>query len=195
VTLEHIAGMPPALHVALTEFCKSHLDQQLCHSSDEGGSCHPKDAENKALNLFRMAADTTPAYRSFLTAQGCSSPDTVSSFADVPVTTKLNYFSESAYPLDQRCQGGTLASADFIHQSSGSTSGCPTLWPRSTHDELSVAARFEQIFMDGFMAHKKTTLAVVAFPLGAWVGGLFTVQVLKDLTIKGTVFPLKRIYK
>ena len=57
--------------------------------------------------------------------------------------------------------------------SSGST-GEPTVWPRSLTDELGVAARFEQVFADSFAAGERSTLAVVCFPLGTWVGGLYT---------------------
>jgi hypothetical protein len=52
-----------------------------------------------------------------------------------------NYFN--AHPLASRCWGGSLAGADFVHFSSGST-GRPTPWARCADDEAEVAARFEQ---------------------------------------------------
>ncbi len=68
--------------------------------------------------------------------------------------------------------------------SSGST-GEPTVWPRSLTDELGVAARFEQVFADSFAAGERSTLAVVCFPLGTWVGGLYTLACTRHLAAKG----------
>ncbi|KAL4424238.1 hypothetical protein ABPG75_001539 [Micractinium tetrahymenae] len=133
------------------------------------------------------------------------------SWQAVPFTTKQNYFH--AYPLPARCMGGRssdarsssrasdggvsastaaagggpaagLGAADFVHTSSGS-SGAPTLWARNVFDELAVCTRFEQVLWDNFGAHRHPTLAVVALPLGSWVGGLFTTLCLRYLTLKG----------
>jgi hypothetical protein len=52
-------------------------------------------------------------------------------------------------------------------------------------DELEIARRFEQVLRGGFQAHERTTLAVVCFPLGTWVGGLFTTACVRHLAAKG----------
>ncbi len=65
------------------------------------------------------------------------------------------------------------------------SSGQPSMWPRSLTDELHVARRFEQVFRDGFRADSRSTLAVVCFPLGTWVGGLFTTGCVRHLSAKG----------
>jgi len=56
-----------------------------------------------------------------------------------------------AYPLPERCLGGSLRGSDRVAVSSGST-GQPTFWPRSVLHELEVALRFEQVFCDSFRA-------------------------------------------
>ena len=96
--------------------------------------------------------------------------------------TKENYHGR--YPLAQRWRDGRLEDCDMIAVSSGST-GRPTYWPRFLLDELAVAARFEQIFHDSFEADRQPTLAVVCFPLGAWVGGLYTASCCRHLALKG----------
>lgn len=65
----------------------------------------------------------------------------------------------------------------------GST-GEPTIWPRALVDEIAVCARFEQVFR-AFGADTRRTLAVVAFPLGTWVGGVFTTACCRLLASKG----------
>jgi phenylacetate-CoA ligase len=71
--------------------------------------------------------------------------------------------------------------------SSGST-GQPAFWPRSALHEIDVAVRFEQVFCDSFRAQERSTLAVVCFALGNWVGGLFTTSCCWHLARKG--YPL-----
>ncbi|MGZ3144284.1 phenylacetate--CoA ligase family protein [Lentzea chajnantorensis] len=136
------------------------------------------------LELFRRTATTVPAYRDFLAEHGIE-PESVQAFADfqrLPLTEKANYHQR--HPLPDLCRDGTLAACDMIAVSSGS-SGRPTIWPRSLEDELHVARRFEQVLVDGFGADERSTLAVVCFPLGTWVGGLFTQACVRHLAAKG----------
>ncbi|HLF97070.1 MAG TPA: phenylacetate--CoA ligase family protein [Methylococcaceae bacterium] len=144
------------------------------------------DPEAAVLRLFQRSAASVPAYRKFLQAHGVQ-PDGAKTFADfqrLPLTGKPNYMQ--AYPLAERCRGGELASCARIAVSSGST-GTPTFWPRSLADEYDVALRFEQVFR-AFRAHEKTTLAVVCFALGNWVGGMYTASCCWHLAQKG--YPL-----
>jgi phenylacetate-CoA ligase len=129
------------------------------------------------LELFRRTAATVPAYQDFLRAQGVE-PDAVRETGDIPLMTKENYHQR--YPLPRRCRDGRLAACDMIAVSSGST-GQPTYWPRTAADEQAATARFEQIFRDSFGAAGKPTLAVICFPLGTWVGGLYTASCCRRL--------------
>ncbi|WP_436534199.1 phenylacetate--CoA ligase family protein [Actinoplanes sp. HUAS TT8] len=133
------------------------------------------------LELFRRMAATVPAYQDFLREHGVEA-GTVTELGQIPLMTKDNY--HSAYGLEQRCPGGSLRGRDMVAVSSGS-SGRPTVWPRSVLDELAVAARFEQVLVDGFGAGERTTLAVVCFALGNWVGGLYTMAACRHLSAKG----------
>jgi phenylacetate-CoA ligase len=145
------------------------------------------DAESAVLDLFRRTAEQVPAYRQFLQSRGIS-PEQITSFGEfrqLPLIDKQNYMR--AYPLPARCRNGTLLGCDRIAVSSGST-GQPTFWPRSVTDELDITLRFEQVFHDSFEAHRRTTLAIVCFALGNWVGGLFTTSCCWHLARKG--YPL-----
>jgi len=133
------------------------------------------------LDLFRRTAATVPAYQDFLRSHGVD-PDSVRALADIPLMTKENYHTR--YPLPRRCRDGRLAAADTIAVSSGST-GKPTYWPRTAADEQAATARFEQIFRHSFGAADKATLAVICFPLGTWVGGLYTTSCCQHLAGRG----------
>lgn len=139
------------------------------------------------LALFHRCAADVPAYHQFLLANGIE-PDAIASveaFRTLPLMGKVDYMQ--AYPLPERCFGGSLVGADRVAVSSGST-GQPTFWPRSARYELDVAVRFEQVFRDSFQAQQRSTLAIVCFAMGNWVGGLFTTSCCWHLARKG--YPL-----
>jgi len=175
----------------LEEFCGTDIGAILARGEgpdDESqrGEPEPAHLQDKVLRLFRAAAELVPAYRALLAEEGLLPTEIVSieDFRRVPLVDKLNYLHK--YPLPQRCIGGAITEGDvdFIHVSSGS-SGEPTFWARNASSEIAIAARFEQILVDNFGASHKTLLAVNVFPLGSWVGGIFTTFCLRYCSIKG----------
>jgi phenylacetate-CoA ligase len=148
------------------------------------------DPESAILDLFHRVAASVPAYQDFLRTNGIdpASIRTITDFRTLPLLTKENYHRR--YPLPQLCRNGRLAGCDLIAVSSGST-GEPTFWPRFVTDELTVATRFEHVFRDAFHADLRSTLAVVCFPLGTWVGGLYTLACVRHLAARG--FPITAV--
>src|SRR5215469_6178045 len=141
-------------------------------------------APEAALELFHDVARSVPAYAAFLRSAGVDA-GTIRSTADfdrLPMLTKETY--QRRYPLPELCRDGRLDRCDMVAVSSGS-SGAPTVWPRSVLDERAVAARFEQVFRDGFRAGERRTLAVICFALGSWVGGMYTAAACRHLAAKG----------
>ena len=163
--------------LSLGDFVRTPLSRVL----DQHAASDPFPA---VLALFHEVASEVPAYRDFLAGNGVD-PSAVRSredFERLPLLTKDDYVKP--YPLAARCREGTLSTCDFVAVSSGST-GEPTFWPRFVSDELAVATRFEHVFHDCFEADTRPTLAVVCFPLGTWVGGMFTAACLRHLAVKG----------
>ncbi len=140
-------------------------------------------AQQLVIELFHHTVANVPAYADFLQQRGidANAITDFSKFAQLPLTTKNNYMNH--YPLLQRCRGGDLTHSEMWAVSSGST-GTPTLWPRNLQDELRITARFEQVFC-AFEAQQKSTLAVVCFALGTWVGGMYTADCCRLLAQKG----------
>jgi phenylacetate-CoA ligase len=174
------ARNPALLIEKLSAFLNTPLDVIL----RERLACDPWE---KALNLFQSAAATVPAYRHFLDERGVNSEHVqrFEEFHNLPLMDKANYMQ--VYPLPLRCRNGNLSACDRMAVSSGST-GISTFWPRAMTDELDTVLRFEQAFRHAFRAHERATLAIVCFPLGNWVGGMFTASCLRHLASKG--YPL-----
>lgn len=162
---------------AFQDFLNTPLETQLQQSLHT-------NPETEVLQLFQEVFATVPAYQAFLQEHGIE-PQTIQTFADfqsLPLLTKANYIQH--YPLANLCRHGQLDSCDLIAVSSGST-GQPTFWPRFLSDEFQIATRFEQIFCDSFQADTRTTLAVICFTLGTWVGGMYTASCCRHLAAKG----------
>lgn len=140
--------------------------------------------QHAAVALFHEVAANVPAYQQFLARHGIVTtgirnfPD----FQQLPLMTKQDYVL--AYPLKERCRHARLYDNDMIAVSSGST-GTPIAWPRAIQHELDIATRFEHVFRENFQADTRPTLAVVCFALGTWVGGMYTADCCRYLTLKG----------
>jgi phenylacetate-CoA ligase len=127
----------------------------------------------KALALFHSATRSVPAYRDFIVGQNGIRPkdiQTPEDFARIPEMTKENYLKR--YPLAEMLWNGDLATARFISMSSGS-SGKPSSWPRG---EISLRDSIEllrPIYTSSFHTDEKTTLCIIAFAMGTWIGGTY----------------------
>jgi len=141
-------------------------------------------AEDNVVAMFREIYAQVPAYREYLAKHGVTAADvhTYADFHKLPLVNKPDYLQ--AYPLPTLCREGDLSSCDLISVSSGST-GLPMFWPRNMKHELDIALFFEQIYRGSFQADKKRTLVIVVFPMGTWVGGLYSQQSLRYLSEKG----------
>jgi phenylacetate-CoA ligase len=159
---------------ALETYFRTTLDEKLSQP----------DGSETAIALFRDVADSVPAYRALLREKGIdpAAIRSVEDFRRLPILTKESYIQR--FPLADLCREGRLDTCDMIAVSSGST-GTPTFWPRFVSDEIATAYRFEQVFRDSFQAHERTTLAVVCFALGTWVGGMYTTSCCRHLAAKG----------
>jgi phenylacetate-CoA ligase len=165
---------------ALEAFCTTPLDRHL----DAHGRVDPLE---RAAELCREAGARVPAYRSLLREAGIDAAGihTLRDFQRLPLVDKEGYLRRHSLP--DLCWDGSLAGCDTIAVSSGST-GVPFYFPRGARHELGVVWRFEQVFRDAFRAERRPTLAVVCFPLGTWVGGMFTTACCRLLATKG--YPL-----
>ena len=70
--------------------------------------------ENKVLSLFHRCVAEVPAYRRFLEARGVNPAEIISfsAFQKLPLMGKANYMQ--AYPLPERCMGGSLKGSDRV---------------------------------------------------------------------------------
>jgi phenylacetate-CoA ligase len=138
----------------------------------------------RALGTFRSAALEVPAYADFLRRHGIAADRirTPRDFAGVPPVTKANYLHH--YPLNMLARHGDMTQAGTWSTSSGS-SGRPTYWPRGPLSLEQSIGLYDKIFRQSFQSDERSTLAVIGFAMGNWIGGTYTLTGIQHLRALG----------
>ena len=131
-----------------------------------------RERNNKALALFHETAVRVPAYKKFL-ARHKIDPNKIKTWADfqkVPTINKKNYLRY--YPYSELFWDGNPAKKSNYTSTTGST-GEPFYFPREARLDWQGSFVHER-FLNSFSDDKTSTLVIVAFGMGVWIGGLIT---------------------
>lgn len=142
-------------------------------------------AGDRAVKLFKDMARSVPAYKDFLKKNRVSPSkiNTIDDFQLLPKLDKDNYLR--AYPRESLCWNGEFGKGRWsIATTSGST-GKPYYFPRQITQDLQYAICAELYLRNNFAIQDKRTLYIVAFPMGAWIGGVFTYEALRQIADRG----------
>ena len=141
--------------------------------------------EKRALQLFKEMSVRVPAYRDFLKINKVdpSKIASIKDFENIPTLNKDNYLRK--YPKEKLCWDGNFAKGQWVISSTSGSTGQPYYFPRESSQDWQYAITAELYLRNNFQIHKKRSLYIVAFPMGAWIGGLFTYEALKLLSQKG----------
>lgn len=140
-------------------------------------------SRRKALMIFQMAAQTTPAYRNFLRKHNLHSSmiSTIDQFdAQLPETDKENYIKK--YTFEQRCREGHLPKRGNVDESGG-TSGTPTNW---IHDVNETSLLFKAVdfeFNYVFRGDKKDYFVISAWSSGPWATGVKFCELMERVAL------------
>ena len=141
--------------------------------------------ENRVLKLFKLMSQRVPAYKEFLKKENVR-PElikTINDFKNVPTIDKNNYLRE--YPLKSLCWDGELAEKKWIICATSGSSGEPYYFPHEIYQDLQYSIIAELYLRANFQIHKKSTLYVIGFMMGAWIGGIFTYSAIQLLAKRG----------
>ena len=139
----------------------------------------------RALKLFKLMSVRVPAYRDFLRKNKVN-PDNVKSIRDfkyIPTIDKYNYLRQ--YPLDSLCWDGIFNKKKWLISTTSGSTGEPFYFPRETEQDRQYAILAELYLRTNFQIDKKSTLYIIGFPMGAWIGGVFTLEALQILAERG----------
>jgi phenylacetate-CoA ligase len=151
----------------------------------QSGSGIFRRGEVRALKLFHEMARRVPAYKDFLRKQKIDPANikTIADFVKVPAIDKQNYLR--SYPLEKLCWDGDFKGPSWVIASTSGSTGEPFYFPREKSQDMQYAGTAELYLRTNFEIHKKSTLYIDAFPLGPWIGGIFTYEVIRTIAQKG----------
>lgn len=141
--------------------------------------------QTRAMHLFHAMSARVPAYKDFLKEHNFS-PNSVQSYDDfykIPPIDKDNYLRK--YSKEMLCWDGEFAHGQWVISTTSGSTGQPYYFPREHSQDWQYAISAELYLRNNFNIQKKSTLYIVAFPMGAWIGGLFTYEALKIVAENG----------
>lgn len=141
--------------------------------------------EKRALQLFHDMAERVPAYKDFLKTNDFSATQvrSIEDFKKVPLIDKDNYLRK--YPKEMLCWDGEFGNGQWVISTTSGSTGQPYYFPRSIVQDLQYAFTAELYLRSNFSIQTQKTLYIVAFPMGAWIGGLFTYEAINMVARNG----------
>jgi phenylacetate-CoA ligase len=141
--------------------------------------------EEMSLELFHLMAQKVPAYKDWLKKKKIDPKKikTIEDLKKIPTIDKDNYLRK--YPLTDLCWDGKLSKGWHVYSSTSGSTGEPFYFPRSNFQDQQYSVTAEMYLINNFHIDKKTTLYVDGFAMGAWIGGLFTYQAVKNVAERG----------
>jgi phenylacetate-CoA ligase len=143
-----------------------------------------KLGQQRALALFHAMAVRVPAYKAFLSKHHINHEHikTIEDFKTIPTIDKDNYLR--TYDRKDLCWDGDFKNQRWIISTTSGSTGKPYYFPRQSDQDWQYAVMAEMYLRSNFDIQNKSTLYIVAFPMGAWIGGLFTYEALKIVADK-----------
>lgn len=144
-----------------------------------------KRGDKRVLRLFHEVSERVPAYKNFLKKHKINSEKikSLSDFAQIPPVSKDNYLRQ--YPLKDLMWDGSLKDKRLTISSTSGSTGEPFYFPRETEQDQQYASLAELYLLTNFDIANKSTLYIVSFPLGPWIGGIFTYRAIKMVAERG----------
>ncbi len=158
------------------------IEQALLTESEEYWL---RKGETSVLELFHLMALRVPAYKDFLQKKHIDHTKirTIEDFEHVPPIDKQSYLRQ--YPREMLCWDGKFSTSQWIISTTSGSTGDPFYFPRQEEQDLQYAYTAELYLRTNFKIQERSTLYIVGFPMGAWIGGVFTYKALSMIQQKG----------
>ncbi len=143
-----------------------------------------RNGKEALLSLFKRASLNVPAYRNFLRKNKvsrsaiCSTKDITA----IPVMSKKNYLRVNTF-ADILWHG--LTRLPYVLTSTSGSTGKPSYFARSHEVDDQSSLIHELIFSASSLKKDKSTLAIVCFGMGVWIGGVITYQAYERMGRRG----------
>lgn len=142
-----------------------------------------RKGQKMALSLYSFCKEHVPAYRAHLEKAGAleTAVNTIRDFRKLPLVSKDSYLR--AHPYESLFPPLGLHRSQTVSATSGST-GEPFFFPRSAEHDALYERSMEVLLSQQWDVGKRSTLCIIGFGLGIWIGGVFTYKVFNRLAEK-----------
>jgi phenylacetate-CoA ligase len=188
----YITSMPYKSHKVVYPVCQNIYNKK--------SDFWEKEQEKQLVKLFQSCAKNIPAYRHFLKKKGIplakiARVKTYNDFRTViPPMGKDTYLR--AYPWEDLCSPAALAQQALVLTSTSGSTGSPFYFPRNGSVDMNSSVYHEMFLRNsGIVGNKagqeksdQSTLIIVCFGMGVWIGGVITYQAFHYVADRG--YPL-----
>ena len=164
---------------------KQNINNKLRFLKKSESNVFDNVGEQEAIRLFNLVNTQVVAYKKFLKSSkfNLKKVTSLQDFKKLPLMTKNNYIKQ--HNLKDLMPPKELANISTFSATSGST-GEPTFFPRGEEQDSYYEYMAEVFLVNQFSVSKnKSTLVIIGFGLGVWIGGIFTYKILNKLASKG----------
>lgn len=132
-----------------------------------------------SLGVFNAATRSVTAYKNFLEKEkiNVTAINTAHDFKKVPSVNKQNYLR--SYPFERLCYNGALREQSVVFTSTSGSTGAPFYFPRNHAVDLRASIYHEMFLKNSLLPVNRSTLIIVCFGMGVWIGGIITYQAFK----------------
>jgi phenylacetate-CoA ligase len=143
------------------------------------------EQEKKLIELFKKCSVEIPAYKDFIKKSGISADSvrTYTDFINVPPVNKDNYLRK--YTWKNVCVPGAFVKESLVLTSTSGSTGAPFYFPRTNAIDEQSSVYHEFFVANSGLDPKKSTLVLVCFGMGVWIGGVITYQAFKKISERG----------
>ena len=144
-----------------------------------------KEQQEYTLGLFRDCLKRVPAYKTFLASHKIQA-NKIKTYQDllpVPPVGKDTYLRK--YSLEKLCQDATLAKQSLVLTSTSGSTGSPFYFPRNAKLDFQSSLSHEIFLRNSQIEKDKSTLILICFGMGVWIGGVITYEAFKEISLRG----------
>lgn len=157
----------------------NNIQQLEANLQNKGEAYWQRRGREATFRQFHQMVERVPAYKAFLQRQKFS-PNGVrypSDITKIPSVDKDNYLR--VFPKKDLCWDGNLEQGQHVISTTSGSTGRPYYFPREKLQDWQYALYAELYMRGNFDITHKSTLYIVGFPMGAWIGGVFTYEALR----------------
>jgi phenylacetate-CoA ligase len=164
---------------------KEIADKRIAFIYEKKSDFWKKEQEDSLLELFKRCAVGVPAYKDFLKKSGVDAAKikSYSDFDAVPSVNKDTYLR--SYKWENLCTPGAFNDQSLVLTSTSGSTGKPFYFPRNGLLDAQSSVYHQMFIQSSGIDPKKSTLVIVCFGMGVWIGGVITYQAFKSISERG----------